>query len=214
MLYLCFHRSENGLRVTLGVIFDSLFAGLLLSSIFGILLLEIGTFSVGKLTTVLFVFSAVAGVLFLRKMPAASLALRPDKYKLMLVLVLLLACLLRFPPSNWVTGGQDQGVYVNIGNNMSRTGKIFIQDELLLEVSENDKVKEYYLKHTYKSVRKKVATKYAGKIEGKYTPGQIDGRWSSEIQEDFRGWLKKNINKLPVPKQVIEDMLNPKTRNW
>jgi len=50
--------------------------------------------------------------------------------------------------------------------------------------------------------------------EGKYTPGQIDGRWSSEIQEDFRGWLKQNINKLPVPKQVIEDMLNSKTRNW
>ncbi len=50
--------------------------------------------------------------------------------------------------------------------------------------------------------------------EGKYTPGQIDGRWSPEIQEDFRSWLKKNINKLPVPKEVIEDMLNPKTRNW
>jgi 4-hydroxy-4-methyl-2-oxoglutarate aldolase len=50
--------------------------------------------------------------------------------------------------------------------------------------------------------------------EGKYTPGQIDSRWSSEIQEDFRGWLKKNINELPVPKQVIEDMLNSKTRNY
>jgi len=50
--------------------------------------------------------------------------------------------------------------------------------------------------------------------EGKYTPGQIDGRWSPEIREDFRGWLKKNINKLPVPRQVIEDMLNSKTRNW
>jgi 4-hydroxy-4-methyl-2-oxoglutarate aldolase len=50
--------------------------------------------------------------------------------------------------------------------------------------------------------------------EGKYTPGQIDGRWSSEIQDDFRDWLKKNINKLPVPKEVIENMLNSKTRNW
>ncbi len=50
--------------------------------------------------------------------------------------------------------------------------------------------------------------------EGKYTPGQIDGRWSSEIQDDFRGWLKKNIGKLPVPKEVIEDMLNSKTRNY
>jgi len=50
--------------------------------------------------------------------------------------------------------------------------------------------------------------------EGKYTPGQIDSRWTEEIQDDFRGWLKKNIDELPVPKQVIEDMLNPKTRNW
>jgi 4-hydroxy-4-methyl-2-oxoglutarate aldolase len=50
--------------------------------------------------------------------------------------------------------------------------------------------------------------------EGKYTPGQIDSRWTPEIREDFRGWLKKNINDLPVPRQVIEDMLNSKTRNW
>jgi len=50
--------------------------------------------------------------------------------------------------------------------------------------------------------------------EGKYTPGQIDSRWTPEIREDFRGWLKKNINELPVPKEVIEEMLDPKTRNW
>ncbi len=50
--------------------------------------------------------------------------------------------------------------------------------------------------------------------EGKYTPGQIDGRWSPEIQKDFRGWLKENINELPVPKDVIEGILNPEKRNW
>lgn len=50
--------------------------------------------------------------------------------------------------------------------------------------------------------------------EGKYTPGQIDGRWTSEIQKDFRDWLKKNIDELPVPKEVIEGILNPKKRNW
>jgi regulator of RNase E activity RraA len=50
--------------------------------------------------------------------------------------------------------------------------------------------------------------------EGKYTPGQIDSRWTDEIRDDFRGWLKKNIDELPVPKQVIEEMLDPKTRNW
>ena len=50
--------------------------------------------------------------------------------------------------------------------------------------------------------------------EGKYTPGQIDGRWSPEIQSDFRSWLKTNMNKLPVPPDVIEGILNPKKRNW
>jgi regulator of RNase E activity RraA len=50
--------------------------------------------------------------------------------------------------------------------------------------------------------------------EGKYTPGQIDRRWTPEIRADFRNWLKKNMNNLPVPKQVIEDMLESKTRNW
>ena len=50
--------------------------------------------------------------------------------------------------------------------------------------------------------------------EGKYTPGQIDGRWTPEIQNDFRSWLKSNINELPVPKDVIEGILNPKKRNW
>jgi regulator of RNase E activity RraA len=50
--------------------------------------------------------------------------------------------------------------------------------------------------------------------EGKYTPGQIDTRWTPEIQQDFRNWLKKNVNELPVPKDVIEGILNPKKRNW
>ena len=50
--------------------------------------------------------------------------------------------------------------------------------------------------------------------EGKYTPGQIDSRWTPEIKNDFRSWLKSNIDKLPVPKDVIEGMLNSKTRNW
>ena len=50
--------------------------------------------------------------------------------------------------------------------------------------------------------------------EGKYTPGQIDGRWSAEIRADFFKWLEENKDSLNVPKQAIEDMLNPKRRNW
>jgi 4-hydroxy-4-methyl-2-oxoglutarate aldolase len=44
--------------------------------------------------------------------------------------------------------------------------------------------------------------------EKKYTPGQIDSGWTPEINADYSGWLKENIDKLPVPRDVIEGMLN------
>jgi regulator of RNase E activity RraA len=48
--------------------------------------------------------------------------------------------------------------------------------------------------------------------EGKYTPGQIDTRWSDEIEKDFSKWLNDHINELPVPKEQIQELL--KSRTW
>lgn len=48
--------------------------------------------------------------------------------------------------------------------------------------------------------------------EQKYTPGQIDTRWSPEIEKDFSQWLNAHISELPVPKEQIQDYL--KTRTW
>lgn len=48
--------------------------------------------------------------------------------------------------------------------------------------------------------------------EQKYTPGEIDNRWSPEIEKDFSQWLNQNINKLPVPKEQIQELL--KSRTW
>lgn len=48
--------------------------------------------------------------------------------------------------------------------------------------------------------------------EQKYTPGQIDSRWSDEIEKDFSKWLNDHINELPVPKAQIQELL--KTRTW
>jgi regulator of RNase E activity RraA len=44
--------------------------------------------------------------------------------------------------------------------------------------------------------------------EQKYTAGQIDGRWSPEIEADFQQWLKGNIDKLPVTHAAIQEYLN------
>jgi regulator of RNase E activity RraA len=48
--------------------------------------------------------------------------------------------------------------------------------------------------------------------EGKYTAGQIDTRWAAEIEGDFWQWLEQNIDKLPVPKQQIQELLKQRTR--
>ena len=48
--------------------------------------------------------------------------------------------------------------------------------------------------------------------EQKYTPGQIDSRWSEDIEKDFSKWLNDHINELPVPKDQIQEML--KNRTW
>ncbi|WP_149304826.1 RraA family protein [Pareuzebyella sediminis] len=48
--------------------------------------------------------------------------------------------------------------------------------------------------------------------EQKYTPGQIDSRWSDDIEKDFSQWLNDHIDELPVPKEQIQELL--KTRTW
>lgn len=48
--------------------------------------------------------------------------------------------------------------------------------------------------------------------EGTYTAGQIDARWSDDIERDFSKWLNDHINELPVGKEQIQEYL--KDRTW
>ena len=48
--------------------------------------------------------------------------------------------------------------------------------------------------------------------EQKYTAGQIDSRWSDEIEKDFSGWLEDHIDELPVSREQIQELL--KSRTW
>jgi regulator of RNase E activity RraA len=47
--------------------------------------------------------------------------------------------------------------------------------------------------------------------EGKYTPGQIDTRWTEEIRNDFFSWLEENMGELPVPEARIQQILQDRT---
>lgn len=48
--------------------------------------------------------------------------------------------------------------------------------------------------------------------EGKYTAGQIDAKWSDEIEKDFSKWLNDHMDELPVGKAQIQEYL--KDRTW
>ncbi len=48
--------------------------------------------------------------------------------------------------------------------------------------------------------------------EGTYTPGQIDGRWSDAIKEDFLGWIDDNPDLLPMTRAELDAYLEE--RNW
>ena len=47
--------------------------------------------------------------------------------------------------------------------------------------------------------------------EGKYTPGQVDARWTEEIEADFSRWLEAHIDELPVPRESIQALLEERT---
>ncbi|MEO6313609.1 MAG: RraA family protein [Chitinophagaceae bacterium] len=48
--------------------------------------------------------------------------------------------------------------------------------------------------------------------ESKYTAGQIDAKWSDEIERDFSKWLNDHIDELPVPNAQVQEFL--KQRTW
>jgi 4-hydroxy-4-methyl-2-oxoglutarate aldolase len=48
--------------------------------------------------------------------------------------------------------------------------------------------------------------------EGKYTPGQVDTRWTKEIEDDFNKWLDSNPKKIKMPRAELDQLL--KARTW
>lgn len=68
-------------------------------------------------------------------------------------------------------------------------GVIFIPAHLAMEVVETAEIIRYRDEFSYVRLR-----------EQKYTPGQIDDKWSAEIETDFREWLYKEYGMKLTPK--------------
>jgi regulator of RNase E activity RraA len=48
--------------------------------------------------------------------------------------------------------------------------------------------------------------------EQKYTAGQIDTRWADPIERDFTEWLAQNMDRLPIGKEQIQEILKDRGR--
>jgi len=82
-----------------------------------------------------------------------------------------------------------------------REGVVFIPPHLAEEVCKRSEV-----------VRLRDLFGFQRIKEGTYTPGQIDQRWSDEMEKDFSRWLEEHIDQLPVPREQIQELL--KDRSW
>lgn len=47
--------------------------------------------------------------------------------------------------------------------------------------------------------------------EDVYTSGQIDRRWTDDIERDFSQWLEDHIDELSIPKEAIQELLAGRT---
>ena len=82
-----------------------------------------------------------------------------------------------------------------------REGVIFIPPHLLEKVVITAEF--IMLKDTFGHQRLK---------EGTYTPGQIDGRWTDDIKNDFLNWIDENPGLLPMTREELDEYL--KNRTW
>lgn len=118
-------------------VLEGTFAGIvgdvILVSWVGIVLAELGWFSLGALAALmtiiglgLFASARWQGITFL---PSAKLQL--DYCDVLALCIVVLAGILYTPPGEQIVGGEDPGTYINTGINLGQTGKITVRDRTL-----------------------------------------------------------------------------------
>jgi hypothetical protein len=117
-------------------VFVALTLGLLLIGWSGLLLAETGRFSLAALAAIWAAVSAtLLALVALRRNPAALAPAgvsRWNRYEaLALAGWLVIASFFYLRPHEFIIGGADAGVYVNLGASISQTGSILVRDPLL-----------------------------------------------------------------------------------
>jgi hypothetical protein len=119
-----------------------LLAGVPAISVAGVVLLLLGVFRAEIAVAI-----GIGAALWLARRPAARAerATRwPRRSRICLLLVLLFALLLRWPPGLHIQGGQDHGVYMSIAAHFAEKGTLVVTDDLAERLVSPDAVQRYY----------------------------------------------------------------------
>ncbi len=84
-----------------------------------------------------------------------------------------------------------------------KMGVVFIPPHLVEEVVVTAEIVQLRDEFVHERVQQRV-----------YTPGQVDARWTDEIEEDFLGWLEEDpgrMERLPVPLDEMQNFLQQRT---
>lgn len=114
------------------------------------------------------------------------------------------------PGFYWASMITGINVPINIGNVTVMPGDVILGKRsgvIVVPAHLAEKVVE-----TAELIRLRDAFGFERLKAGVYTPGQIDDRWSDEIEKDFSAWLNDHIDELPVPREQIQELL--KERTW
>lgn len=122
-------------------IFISIIGSLILSSWIGLVLAELGFFSLNRLVIILWFICLIGAVLNKFKLKPAGVQhpkLSPPFF--ILLAILIFAGYLYFQPHELLLGGRDPGVYINTGISIAKNGSISIQNKPLAVLSQQDKI--------------------------------------------------------------------------
>ncbi len=146
---LMLRQSRSPARVAEDLYLSVLLSVLLVSPV-GLLLAELGCFS---LAAVILVAAGYSGLLFWllwRRGVGPTQFWRDraplDRWDLALLALVMVAIPLYARPHEYVLGGADAGVYVNIGANLARTGRLVIHDPLVASTPP-DALSEFFRQH-------------------------------------------------------------------
>ena len=108
---------------------------ILLISEFGLILAQLGHFSITNLSILTGVF---LGITFILGKSGLKLSIPRKKETLLFLPVLAIAGILFFQPHQYMDGGWDPGGYINTGVHIGRTGSVSYHDQMLAQMNESD----------------------------------------------------------------------------